>query len=278
MEWIALGLLGFIAAVIGSVMGLGGGIIIVPALMVLGDFTGILEGITPQTAVGTSLLVMIFTGLSSTLAYTKKKLVDVQSALIFFAGSAPGALIGVWLNNRVEVDMFFILFGCFIILVSFILLIRKRIKPLPRRPRGIQRSFTEANGEVRFYGFEPSIAISISFVVGMCSGLFGIGGGSLMVPAMIILFAFPPHIAVATSMLLVFLSALVSSVTHIGLGNVNWLYAAVLIPGAWFGGTVGAWVNQQLKSDTLVFVLRIVLLIIGMRLIFEGVTGWEETL
>lgn len=273
MEWILLALLGLIAAVIGSVMGLGGGIIIVPALMVLGGFTEILSGITPQTAVGTSLLVMIFTGLSSTLAYMKRKLVDLKSGLIFFAGSGPGALFGVWMNNGINVDAFLTMFGSFIILVSFILLIRSRIKPIPLRPRGIRRTYTEPNGEVRVYGFEPSIAIMISFVVGMCSGLFGIGGGSLMVPAMIILFAFPPHMAVATSMFLVFLSAAVSSISHISLGNVDWMYAAALIPGAWFGGKLGAWINERLQSDTLVLALRIVLLIIGIRLIFEGVTG-----
>lgn len=273
MEWILLVLLGFVAAIIGSLMGLGGGIIVVPALLFLGGMTEILEGITPQTAVGTSLLVMIFTGLSSTLAYTKQKVVDLQSGWIFFAGSGPGALFGVWLNNGINVNEFLIAFGVFIILVSFILLIRSKIKPLPLRARGIRRTFTEPDGEIRVYGYEPYIAVSIAFFVGMFSGLFGIGGGSLMVPAMIILFAFPPHTAVATSMFLVFLSALVSSASHIALGNVDWLYAAALIPGAWFGGKTGAWINQKLKSDTLVFVLRIVLLFIGLRLIFEGVTG-----
>ncbi|SDO42025.1 sulfite exporter TauE/SafE family protein [Alkalicoccus daliensis] len=273
MEWIALVFLGLTAAVVGSVMGLGGGIIIVPALLLLGGVTEVLEGISPQTAVGTSLLVMIFTGLSSTIAYMKQKVVDIQSGLIFFAGSGPGALFGVWLNSGVNVESFLIAFGSFIILVSFILLVRSKIKPLPLRPRGIRRVYTEQSGEVRVYGYEPSIAIGIAFFVGMFSGLFGIGGGSLMVPAMIILFAFPPHMAVATSMFLVFLSAFVSSVSHIALGNVDWIYAAALIPGAWFGGIIGAWINQKLKSDTLVLALRIVLLLIGLRLIFEGVTG-----
>ncbi|CAM3938140.1 sulfite exporter TauE/SafE family protein [Alkalicoccus chagannorensis] len=270
MEWLLLVILGFVAAVIGSVMGLGGGIIIVPALLVLGSWTAILEGVTPQTAVGTSLLVMIFTGLSSTLAYMKQKVVDLQSGLIFFIGSGPGALFGVWLNNRIDVDAFMIAFGCFIVLVSFILMIRKYIKPIPLRPRGIRRTALELDGTTREYGYEPAVAVPIAFLVGMFSGLFGIGGGSLMVPAMIILFAFPPHMAVATSMFLVFLSALVSSVSHMALGNVDWLYALALIPGAWFGGQAGAWIGKKLKSDTLVLALRIVLIVIGLRLIYEG--------
>ncbi|NJP38288.1 sulfite exporter TauE/SafE family protein [Alkalicoccus luteus] len=273
MEWIALAVLGLAAAIIGSVMGLGGGIIIVPALMVLGGYTELLSGITPQTAVGTSLLVMIFTGLSSTLAYMKQKVVDLKSGLLFFAGSGPGALFGVWLNSGIDVASFLIAFGVFIIIVSFILLIRHRIKPIPLRPGGIKRTFREPDGTIREYGYEAWLGISIAFFVGMFSGLFGIGGGSLMVPAMIILFAFPPHFAVATSMFLVFLSALVSSASHVALGNVDWVYAAALIPGAWFGGKIGAWINRRLKSDTLVLALRVVLLLIGIRLIYEGITG-----
>jgi uncharacterized protein len=274
MEWILLLFLGLIAAILGSIMGLGGGIIIVPAMMVLAGYTAILEGITPQVAVGTSLVVMIFTGLSSTLAYVKQKKVDIKSGLIFFAGSGPGALFGVWLNKDIDVSAFLIFFGGFIILVSFILMVRKYVKPIRlAKTGGVRRTYINPAGDLIEYGYQPAVGIAIAFVVGMCSGLFGIGGGSLMVPAMLLLFGFPAHIAVATSMFLVFLSALVSSVTHIALGNVDWLYAAALIPGAWFGGIIGAAVNRRLKGDTVVNFLRLFLILIGIRLIYQGVTG-----
>lgn len=273
MEWIVLALLGLIAAVLGSIMGLGGGIIIVPALMILSDYSPILSGITPQIAVGTSLLIMIFTGLSSTIAYLKQKKVDVQSGLIFFIGSGPGAIFGVWLNKGIKVDVFLIAFGAFIVFISFILMIRNRIPPLKRRVKGIKRSYETDEGQTVQYGFQPVVAVSIAFIVGMFSGLFGIGGGSLMVPVMILLFAFPPHLAVATSMFLVFLSATISSVSHISLGNVDWYYAMALIPGAWFGGQLGAAINRRLKSDTVVMMLRVFLVIIGIRLIYQGITS-----
>lgn len=271
MEWIILLILGLVAAILGSIMGLGGGIIIVPALMILSDYTTIISGITPQIAVGTSLLIMIFTGLSSTLAYLKQKTVDVKSALIFFIGSGPGAIFGVWLNKDIEVDVFLIAFGAFIIFISFILLIRNHIKPLKRNTKGITRHYVNGAGETVKYGYNPVIAISISFFVGMFSGLFGIGGGSLMVPAMIVLFAFPAHLAVATSMFMILLSAIVSSISHISLGNIDWYYAMALIPGAWFGGQIGAAINRRMSSEAVVILLRIFLVIIGIRLIYQGV-------
>ncbi len=271
MEWIILVLIGLIAGSLGSLMGLGGGIIVVPALMILSGYVGILAGITPQVAVGTSLLIMIFTGLSSTLAYLKQKTVDLKSGWLFFAGSGPGALVGVYLNNGIDVQSFLLYFGTFIIFVSFVLMIRKHLKPLKLTKRGIRRQYFNEAGESIEYGYHPFVALSIAFVVGMFSGLFGIGGGSLMVPAMILMFGFPPHRAVATSMFMIFLSAILSSVSHIALGNVNWLYALALVPGAWFGGKLGAAINQRLKSDTVVNILRIFLIIIGVRLIYQGI-------
>ena len=78
----------------------------------------------------------------------------------------------------------------------------------------------------------------------------------MIVPAMILLFLFPPHVAVATSMFMVFLSAIVNSATHISLGHVPWLYTIPVIPAAYIGAKIGATLNKRMKSDTLVFALR----------------------
>lgn len=270
MEWILLVIIGLVAGTLGSLMGLGGGIIVVPALMVLSSYMSILEGVTPQIAVGTSLLIMIFTGMSSTITYIRQKKVDYKSGFIFLMGSIPGALFGVYLNKDIEVQPFLIFFGFFIIFVSFLLMVRQFLKPIKIGSKGIKRTVVDEGGEEVTYGYHPILAFVISFIVGMCSGLFGIGGGSLMVPAMILMFGFPAHIAVATSMFMIFFSATASSISHISLGNVNWLYTLALVPGAWFGGIIGATINQRLKSDTLVTILRIFLIIIGIRLIWQG--------
>jgi len=90
---------------------------------------------------------------------------------------------------------------------------------------------------------------------------------------MILLFLFPPHVAVATSMFIVFLSSITNSITHISLGNVVWIYAFVLIPGAWIGAKLGAYINTRIKSKTVIAILRMMLLVIGLKLIFEGLIG-----
>jgi uncharacterized protein len=93
MEWVILVIVGLAASSLGSLIGLGGGIIVVPALLYFGSLSWF-GHISPQVAVGTSLFTMIFTGLSSTLAYMKRKTVDYKSGLIFLIGSGPGSILG----------------------------------------------------------------------------------------------------------------------------------------------------------------------------------------
>lgn len=274
MEWIVLIAIGLVAGALGSLIGLGGGIIIVPALLYFSMYTNLLGTVTPQVAVGTSLVIMIFTGLSSTLAYLKHKTVDYKSGLIFFIGSGPGGIVGAWVNQTLNMQTFNIYFGIFMILVSIVLIVNGKLKPIAKvSKKGIIRTFTDNEGRTWEYGFGLVKGISIAFTVGFCSGVFGIGGGSLMVPAMILLFLFPPHVAVATSMFMIFLSAIVSSATHIGLGNVNWMYAIALIPGAWIGAKIGAYINMRITSKMVVHILRFILIIVGIRLIYQGIVG-----
>lgn len=272
MEWVLLFLVGIVAGTLGSLVGLGGGIVVVPALIYLGSIIPSFGDISPQLAVGTSLIVVIFTGLSSTLAYMKYKTVDYKSGLLFFIGSGPGGVVGAFVNKAMDVQTFSLYFGIFMIFISIILMVRNKIKPMKTSENKYhyKRTFMNEEGMEIYYGFNPFIALPIAFLVGFISGLFGVGGGSLMVPAMILLFMFPPHIAVATSMFMIFLSAITSSIAHIGLGNVNWLLTLVLVPGAWVGAMLGAKINTKLKGNTVISLLRIILIILGARLIFQG--------
>ena len=226
-------------------------------------------------AVGVSSIIMIFTGLSSTLTFMKHKTVDYKAGLIFFIGSAPGGIIGAHVNKILDIDSFSLYFGFFMILIAVILVIKDYVKPLMfKKGKGkIIKTFYGNNGNEITYGYHPFIAVLITFIVGFCSGLFGVSGGAIMVPVMILLFFFPPHVAVATSMFMVFLSSITNSITHISLGNVNWIYTLALIPGAWFGAKFGALINTRLKSHSIEYILKIVLILIGIRFVYQGITG-----
>lgn len=268
MEYILLLIGGIIAGTMGSVVGLGGGIVIVPLLLALGSIS-LLE-VSPQMAVGTSMITVIFTGLASTITYMKLKRVDYKSSLYLFMGSGPGGIVGSLVNRYLNDDSFSVYFGIFIIFVAIILTLKNKQDSFVKfKTNSVQRTFTTTDGKVYTYGFNFKIAIPIAFIIGFVSGLFGIGGGSLLVPALILLFSFPSYIAIPTSMLIVLLSSIVSGITHISLGNVNWLFLLLLMPGAWFGGILGAKINNMLSSNMVVNILRLVLVIVGIRMILS---------
>ncbi|MCP8617740.1 sulfite exporter TauE/SafE family protein [Salirhabdus salicampi] len=265
-------LLGFLSAFLGSIAGLGGGIIFVPSLLLLHQFSPSFSWATPQAVVGMSLLVMIFTGLSSTLTYVKQKRVDLKSGFIFLSGSVPGALIGVWLNQHIHPEPFQVTFGIIMLAVSSLFFLRTKFT-LQNAPNqyGISRPYN-LSGETYYYSYRVPVAWLVSFVIGSFSGLFGIGGGSLMVPVMLLLFHFPSSIAVPTSMFMIFISSIVGTIGHISFGNIQWEYTLLFIPGAWLGGVAGAKVNQRMKSKTVEWFLRILLILIGIRMILQGLT------
>jgi uncharacterized membrane protein YfcA len=274
MEYILLALVGLFSGVVGALVGLGGGVILVPATLYLGGSIGLIPGITPQNVVGLSVVMMIFTGLASTLTYMKAKTVDYRSGLIFFAGSIPGTILGAWVNKGLDLPSFNLYFGILLIILSTLLLVRKYLKPVEWFVKnGTKKTFTDAQGQNYVYGYPIWFALFLTFGVGFASGLFGIGGGSIIVPAMILLFLFPPYVAVGTSMFMVFLSALIGSASHISLGNVPWLYTIPVIPAAFIGAKIGAALNQRIKSETLVIALRIILLLLGVRSIVAGLMG-----
>lgn len=179
--------------------------------------------------------------------------------------------MGAWLNKGLDIDSFNLYFGFLLIVLSTILFVRDKLKPINWFiDHGLKRSFTDRQGQSFEYGYPIWFAVLFSFFVGMISGLFGIGGGSLLVPAMVLLFRFPPHVAVATSMFMVFLTSLVNSMSHIYLGNIPWHYTIPVIVGAYVGAKLGSALNKRLKSKTVVLVLQIVMVLIGIQSILEG--------
>ncbi|CAD2071531.1 UPF0721 transmembrane protein [Jeotgalicoccus coquinae] len=271
MEFILLAVTGMIAAIVGSLIGLGGGIVIVPVLIFLGAELNLLEGITPQIAVGTSSLVLVFIGLSSVISYNKNKQVDWKNGKYLLFGIIPGAMLGSYTSSLFTVDSLKLYFGLFIILVSFILLVRDKIKPLKvfQNEKYI-RPHTDGTEEVHYYGFPPYIGVIGSLFAGFAAGLFGVGGGALMTPMMIILFLMPASIAVGTSMFLVLFGSISSATGHLIQGNVHFLYALILIPAAYLGAKFGVKLNRRLDSNTVVFILRMVLLLLGIYMIIDS--------
>lgn len=261
-------IIGLLAGTVGSLIGLGGGVITVPSLLFLSTIDPQFAHITPAIAVGTSMLLIILTALSSTLSYAKKKRVDFRFGWLMFISCGPGAVLGAYLTQHFSLDRFYLLFAIFMLVVALLLSLRNR-KPQKRISWDVERTVIE-KGIERKYGYHRLTALSGAFVVGICSGLFGIGGGSLLVPMMLLLFGFPPHLATATSMFTIFLTAILGSLSHLQQGNIDWTIALFLAPGAWIGGRWGAWVGNRLSGQGLLIVLRIAFILFAVYMLLKG--------
>ena len=264
--------IGLAAGTVGSLIGLGGGIIIVPMLLNIDHFLSAFSTVPIHVAVGTSLITIVFSSLSSTLSYHKQKRIDYKSGILFLIGSVPGSLLGTYINSLLNTERFTLFFGIFLICISVFLFVSSKLNKKSKEiHKGIIRTYTNDEGEAYTYSYSLPLAISLSICIGIISGLFGIGGGILLVPMMAFLFGFPPQLAVATSMFVVMFTTLGSSISYITLGEVNFYYILLLIPGAWFGGKIGAYINQKLKTETIALILRLVVLFYGIKLIIENI-------
>ncbi|MCG7408480.1 sulfite exporter TauE/SafE family protein [Paenibacillus sp. ACRRX] len=263
-----LAIIGLAAATFGSIVGLGGGIILVPGLIYLGPLM-LGKTIDAQVAVATSLAVLIFTSLSSTLAYRKVKRVDWRSGIIYFITSGPASMLGAALTQQFKNQSFELAFGFFMLAMAILMVMKDKMKPLNIR-WSQTKQFTDGAGVTSEYGQHVWVMLLIGFMVGLVSGLFGIGGGSLFVPLMVLLFRYPAHVATATSMFVIFLSSILGTTVHAWNGSVDWLLVAILAPSAWIGGKLGAMIANKMSGKGLLLLLRLTLLILSIRMIVSG--------
>src|SRR5699024_9421531 len=159
----------------------------VPALMFFGLTLGFLPEITQQTAVGTSSMLLIFTVMSEIISYASNKQIDTHTGILFLISYIPDVISLSYATSLFTYDNFNLYFGIFIIIIAILLTIRNKIKPMKmfQNPKYL-KPHRDNMGNIYHYGFPPYVAMIITFIVGFITGLFGIGGGVLMTPLMLL--------------------------------------------------------------------------------------------
>lgn len=259
-------LFGLFAGCYATIVGLGGGFLVVPALMLLAGFT-------PQQAVATSLIVVFANATSGNISYLRQKRIDIGTGWRFGLASIPGSLVGVQISRRFTGDVFNVVFGILLVAASVFLMTRpgKAVRSSgtrsSQRPGLTYRRIVDSSGNVHEYAFDMKIGLVLSFFAGIISALFGVGGGIIYVPSLILLFGFPPHIATATSFFVLLISSLAGAIFH-GL-YMHPVYSAGLsiAAGAIIGAQIGAAVSHRMKGALLVRLFAAALFLVGLRLV-----------
>jgi uncharacterized membrane protein YfcA len=260
-----LAAIGLFIGAFGTLIGVAGGFLLVPILLFL------YPDESPATLTSITLTVAFFNSLSGSIAYTRLKRIDFRSGLLFALTAVPGAIIGAYLINYLNRDVFQYVFGAVLLIVSFYLLARpgKRITGGILLKCQTSRRITDRRNNVHSYSYNLPLGMVIALFVGIVAGLLGIGGGIIHVPALTQILGFPAHIATATSHFMVAITTFSAIGTHLidrtFTSDVG--VAMVLSGGAVIGAQFGAILSQKVTGVLIVRLLAVGLAIVALRLL-----------
>lgn len=269
--------LGLVLGAFGTLIGAGGGFILVPALLLIypKEKTELITGI--------SLAVVFFNALSGSLAYGRMKRVDYKSGIVFSIATIPGAILGAVSTAFLPRRAFELLFGLLMIAGAALLWAstRKRRQTKDRhrephraeatRPGWTDREFFSVAGVRYRYTYNPVLGVAISAFVGFISSLLGVGGGFIHVPALTHLLNFPVHVATATSQFVLAVMALTGTLVHI----INGVFVSgvrrtlILAVGVVIGAQFGAALSNRVRGRMIIRVLAAGLGLVGLRLVLS---------
>lgn len=275
LSWLELLLilLGFGVGAYGTLVGAGGGFVLVPVLLLL------YPDEKPVAITSISLAVVLFNAGSGSFAYARLKRIDYLTGAMFAAAAIPGSVAGAYLVEVVPRRSFDIMFGVVLLtLAAYTFWAAGRttaVRP-PVRGRGVITRVMPGHdeGEVFRYSYNAWQGIAYSAAVGFFSSLLGIGGGVVHVPIMITLLRFPVHVAVATSHFVLAIISASGSAVHVLNGELagqNLVRALLLAAGVVPGAQVGARLAQRIHGPMIVRLLSVALLALGIRLLYTGV-------
>ncbi len=257
--------LGVAAGILGSLLGLGGGILIVPGLTLL-------FGLDIKTAVATSVVAVVTNSLAGSVVYTRKGFTHIKLAMILeittTLGALAGGLVAVWVSGRW-------LYGLFALVAAYIVYAMRRppASETADDPDGLlPAAFTDpATGrEVRYGVQHLGAGVAASTIAGVLSSLLGVGGGIVKVPIMCQVMGVPIKAATATSTFMIGITTATAAMVYYGGGLV---VPALVIPvalGAVVGAQIGSRLGARIRSMTLRTLFQVLLLFIAVQMAWRA--------
>jgi uncharacterized membrane protein YfcA len=246
-------IIGFGSGIIGSLIGVGGGIVMTPVLTYM--------GFSPAVIASSSLIAVFATSISSTLTYIRRKYINYRLGLQLALPAIPGSIIGGFLSNFISLEHFKIYFAVLLTSVGLYILFKNKIinKTLGRTPKPL------------FY----FIIIFGTFGAGLISSFFGIGGGIIFVPILVIIYKLKMINASPTAQFTLLISTITGLLTHILLEHPDYSYGFALALGAFFGAQLGSRSIHLIKENILSKLLSFSLITIAINLIIDYIRSFK---
>jgi uncharacterized membrane protein YfcA len=268
---LAAAALGVLIGVVLGGLGGGGGVLTVPALVYL-------LGQPAQDATTSSVVVVGISAVAGVLARARSGSVDWRTAVVFGIAGVPAALLGTLLNRHVAEPVLLLSFAATTLVAAALMLVGPpRSDPGEDEPadspdpRDGPRSALAARSRQRIRRAVPVVACGLT--VGFLTGFLGVGGGFLVVPALVIALRMPMALAIGTSLAIITINALASFVSRVAAADLDW---AVLVPftlAAVLGTFLGKRVADRLSGSTLRRAFAVLLILVGVAVAVESVVS-----
>ncbi len=262
--------LGIVVGMLGTLIGAGGGFILIPILIITHP------ELSPASLTAIAMIVILANSTSGTIAYARMKRIDYRSGIMFSLAAIPGAFFGAHLTRYIPRRGFDIAFGLLMIVASAFLVLRPKGDSACHEAKGrfvTKRLILDAQGFRYEYSFNPWIGIGVSVAVGVLSNILGIGGGIIHVPIMVHVLNFPVHLATATSHFVLITTSLAGTGEHWISGDLPkvWDMAVPLAIGAVIGAQFGAAIAKRIHGRWILIGLAAALAIVGVRIFWRSI-------
>ncbi|WP_054309574.1 sulfite exporter TauE/SafE family protein [Mesorhizobium sp. 1M-11] len=245
------GLVGFSLGLVGG----GGSILATPLLLYV-------VGVTqPHIAIGTSALAVSVNAFANLIGHAKSGNVRWRCAIVFAGVGTLGALVGSTLGKLIDGERLLFLFGIVMVFVGVVMLRPKPKISAPERPVGLRTCL---------------ITAAVASMTGMASGFFGIGGGFLIVPGLILATGMPMINAIGSSLLAVGSFGLATALNYAASGLVDWPIALEFIAGGIIGGILGMMLANRLSADknTLNRIFAALIFMVAAYVLYRSASGF----
>jgi uncharacterized membrane protein YfcA len=237
--------IGFSASIFGSLIGLGGGFVVIPVMRLAFNTP-------PALLAGTSLVFVFANTGASAFGYIRQKRVDFALAAPLIIGAIPGSVFGAIAVHWFSPQGFDYAYGTTLVILAALVLWRR--KGSERKP--FERTFAH----------RWPVAIAAGVLVGIFSSLFGIGAGLVLVPLLLVAARMPPHIVAATSGFTILCTSPVGILAQALTHDVDWISAVPLVIGGIAGGSIAPAISRRVSSPQLITLLAIGLILAAVGL------------
>ncbi len=262
----------FFAGLIGSLTGLGGGVIIIP-LLTLG------LGVDIHYAIGASIVSVIATSSGSAAAYVKEGITNIRIGMFLEIATTMGAIGGAILAVYLNPSFIAVVFGVILIFSAAMMVVKKRGKSENQETSKLAQYF-KLNGSYPLNWINKPYKVRRVFggfftmlFAGTLSGLLGIGSGALKVIAMDNIMSMPFKVSTTTSNFMIGVTAAASAVVYLHRGQIDPGIAMPVCIGVLLGATLGSKILVRTKAGKLKIIFAIVVLFLAIQMIYNGITG-----